>query len=348
MVSNESPPLKKLGLLIIFPAGCTHKSGISQIPHKSRFILAQSAGSAPPPLFIKSSNTTPSKYLYVRELSILLGKPCRETTIPHPGIKSMQMTIRVANNTATVNNNRCSNKQLLAKFAGHKTVIRADIWCNLYEVVTNGQTDQQRLFGLMAYLIDDALNWFGTDIAPKLAEYSWSTVREMLIARFGPAIANPLVEAQRRHLKPTETVQNYYDDKMRCLRHVSLKEEDMVAQLTEGMPISYKGLLLCSKPPTTVSWLAIALQLEATVKRQPFTVTKPKPPYQNKQQFRPVSMIASTASESQNNPRRDYRRNQNSNPPSTPCRYCQEAGETVYHWHNQCPPQAEDKQPNIC
>ena len=242
-----------------------------------------------------------------------------------------------ADNTATVNNNRCSNKQLLAKFAGHKTVIRADIWCNLYEVVTNGQTDQQRLFGLMAYLIDDALNWFGTDIAPKLTEYSWSTVREMLIARFGPAIANPLVEAQRRHLKPTETVQNYYDDKMRCLRHVSLKEKDMVAQLTEGMPISYKGLLLCSKPPTTVSWLAIALQLEATVKRQPFTVTKPKPPFQNKQQFRPVAMIASTTTETQNNPRRDYRRNQNSNPPTTPCRFCQEAGETIYHWHNQCP-----------
>src|SRR5262249_51613998 len=146
----------------------------------------------------------------------------------------------------------CSGRQLLAKFSGHKTVIRADLWCNLFEVVTRGQNDEERIFSLMAHLIDDALNWYAFEIAPRMASLRWSQVRAALIARFGPAVANPLVEAQRRYLKSSEGVQVYYEDKMRLLRQVQLAEEDVVAQLTEGMPASYRGLLLCARPSLAV------------------------------------------------------------------------------------------------
>ena len=123
----------------------------------------------------------------------------------------------------------------------------------------------------MASLNDDALNWFASDIAPKLNDIKWPNVREQFIARFGPAIANPLVESQHRRLKATETVQQYYDDKLRVLRRVTLTEPDVVAQLTEGMPPQYRGYLLCANPQTAVSWLAVTLQLESTIRRsQPF------------------------------------------------------------------------------
>ena len=83
------------------------------------------------------------------------------------------------------------NKQLIAKFAGQKTVIRADLWINLFEVVTRSKPDSERIFTMMAYLTDDALNWFASDIAPYLDQIDWPTVREHFIARFGPAIAKP-------------------------------------------------------------------------------------------------------------------------------------------------------------
>ena len=227
----------------------------------------------------------------------------------------------------------CHNRQLLAKFSGHKTVIRADLWLNLFEVITKGQDDSRRIFNFMAYLNDDALNWFASDIAPKLDDIKWPSVREKFIARFGPAIANPLVESQHRRLKATETVQQYYDDKMRVLRRVTLTEPDVVAQLTEGMPPQYRGYLLCANPQTAVSWLAVALQLESTIRRsQPFN--RPTQQFKLKPNARQNAATQSAFVSARNS--QNYSRNSRNRPP-TPCRHCTQAGETNYHWNRDCP-----------
>lgn len=231
------------------------------------------------------------------------------------------------------------NKQLIAKYSGHKTVIRADLWINLFEVVTRGKSDPERVFTMMAYLTDDALNWFASDIAPKLDDIKWAQVRDHFIARFGPAIANPLVESQHRRLKASETVSTYYEDKMRILRRATLTETDVVAQLSEGMPPSYRGLLLCANPQTAVAWLAVALQLEATMGFK-------SPPDKSKQQYgrnsyRPIDrdrrfaktqtvLTAGTPNTANTKPK--FGRS-----PPGPCRFCAQAGETAHHWHRDCP-----------
>ena len=216
---------------------------------------------------------------------------------------------------------QCHNRQLIAKFSGHKTVIRADLWLNLFEVVTRGKDDSTRVFTMMTYLVDDALNWFAAEIAPRLDDIKWSDVREHFIARFGPAIANPLVESQHRRLRTTENVNTYYEDKMRILRRVTLNELDVVAQLTEGMPPNYRGYLLCANPKTATAWLAVALQLEATLGR---------PPRQDQREFkgRQKTHVALTA--------QDRRQYQQAVKPQTPCRFCLDAGETAFHWHRDC------------
>ena len=220
-------------------------------------------------------------------------------------------------------NSSCSSRQLIAKFAGHKTVIRADLWLNLFEVATRGKDDQTRIFTLMSYLIDDALNWFAAEIAPRMDDIKWMDVRDEFIARFGPAIANPLVESQHRRLRASETVQNYYDDKMRILRRVTLSEIDVVAQLSEGMPPNYRGYLLCASPKTANAWLAVALQLEATLGRMP---------RQDNRSFNKGRQPVHVALTAQSAQKQKFGKQE----PSAPCRYCLEAGETLYHWHRDC------------
>ena len=148
----------------------------------------------------------------------------------------------------------------------------------------------------------------------------WTEVRQLLIARFGPAISNPLVEPQHLRLRPNETVQNYYDDKMRAFRRVTLAEQDIVAQLTEGMPSTYRGYLLCARLTSSVAWLAVALQLEVTLRRQ--TLFPPKPTQQFKSQSRAIALAV-------NQPKRSFNQNRNRDIPPTPCRFCTEAGETL-------------------
>ena len=265
-------------------------------------------------------------------------------------------TISVSENTASDTSTEptpsvCSSRQLIAKFSGHKTVIRADLWINLFEVATKNQNDEQRIFNMMAYLIDDALNWFASDVAPNLDNIKWSQVRDLFIARFGPAIANPIIESQHRRLKPSETVHQYYEDKMRILRRATLNEADVVAQLTEGMPPSYRGYLLCANPANAVAWLAVALQLEATMARRT-QIFGPKPTgyadrsngkfslkgRQTQTAFVSNSMknsmkVSSNFHENQSNAQRYSKQRA----PPTACRFCAEAGETHYHWHRDCP-----------
>ena len=138
-------------------------------------------------------------------------------------------------------------RKVISKFSGSKSIIRAEVWLNCFLVGTRSQSEEQRVVTLLSYLTDEALNCFGTDIAPHISVIKWSEVSEKFIARFGQPISDPLVEAQHRKLRGQETVQSYFEDKINLLNKSGLLEERIIAQLTEGMPYSYRISLLCSK-----------------------------------------------------------------------------------------------------
>lgn len=152
----------------------------------------------------------------------------------------------------------------LAKFIGSRSSIKVELWLNLFEVETHGQTDTARIASLMRYLSDDGLNFYATDIATHMDAMSWTDARKLMTDRFGIAIRHPLVEANKRFLKYSETIQEYYEDKLRLLRLAGLDNEASLALLTDGVPVAYRSHLACCPATTPVEWLKHALRLEAT------------------------------------------------------------------------------------
>ena len=217
------------------------------------------------------------------------------------------------------------NRAMLAKYSGSKSTIKVELWLNLYEVETRGRSDAERIVYLMRYLTDVALNLFASDIAPSMDNLSWSDVRGLMTARFGMAIRHPLVAANKRFLKYSETVQSYYEDKLRLLRLAEVDDEATVAMLTDGMPASYHDLLDCCSASTPVEWLKHAVKLEAnSLSRREKTKT------------RPSAMVSTATGLVAESEKRPPKRNFGNNKPETPCRYCKAAGEVAYHWHREC------------
>src|SRR5688572_28425287 len=101
-------------------------------------------------------------------------------------------------------------RPVLDKYEGNKSVIRADLWLNLYEVICRTQSEANKIQGLVSYLSDDALNWFASDICPNLPNLTWDEVRKQFVLRFGSQLEDPLTVAQKRYLRPNETVQQYF------------------------------------------------------------------------------------------------------------------------------------------
>jgi len=84
-----------------------------------------------------------------------------------------------------------------------------------------------------------------------------------MLSRFGEPLVRPLVAAQPcRIFFRQDTVQKYFDEKMRSLRQCDLDDTDIVSQFTEGMPMSYRTPLIVAQPDAAVQWLTVALQLE--------------------------------------------------------------------------------------
>jgi hypothetical protein len=250
---------------------------------------------------------------------------------------------------STTNGNGHDRRIRLEAFTGYKSVIRADIWCNIFEVITHGKTDQLRIQALIEYLSGDALNWFGTDIAPAMGNISWAAVRSSLVTRFGTAVVNPSVAANHRRLGLQETVQLYYDDKMRLLRQTTLTETDIVAQLTDGMPTSYKLSLITARPADSVAWLNIALPMEAYLRSKQVPPIRTFPTRINNP-YRPVAAAAATQGPSRffSGPRPRFSsgtQNRFPNQPNEECFYCAKAGESgQMHWHRNCPRRNQQRQ----
>ena len=71
---------------------------------------------------------------------------------------------------------------------------------------------------------------------------TWIDVHNRIVARFGVATAQPLIEAQRRQLQKTETVEQYNRDKMRLLHQTQLDGNEKCQQLTENLPFHLRTI----------------------------------------------------------------------------------------------------------
>ena len=93
---------------------------------------------------------------------------------------------------------------------------------------------------LVCFLEADAADFFGTEIVP-VSGITWNEVKSRLISRYGHSDAPPVIVAIQRTLRSTETIRQYFDDKMRILRRINgLTEEERSDHLTHGLPDAYR------------------------------------------------------------------------------------------------------------
>src|SRR2546426_1622871 len=145
-----------------------------------------------------------------------------------------------------------TSNNLLERYYGTKSSVKIDLWLNLFEVIVADQDEKKKIQTLMRYLGGDALNWYATDIVSDLDQLTWAQCKTKLIERFGEPVVHPIIEAQRRYLTRIDTVQTYFDEKMRLLRRCSLTDAAIIAMLNEGMPIDYRNILIGSMVKTSV------------------------------------------------------------------------------------------------
>ena len=135
----------------------------------------------------------------------------------------------------------------LERFDGTDDTVRVQTWLTLFEVHMSPLNDSQRIRTLIYSLKGPALEWFGDEIAPHATTITWSETKDKFIRRFGVATSTPLIDAQRRRLKREETVEQYFKAKMRLLRRTHLIEQEVVQQLTDGLPFSWKLSMTASQ-----------------------------------------------------------------------------------------------------
>lgn len=232
-----------------------------------------------------------------------------------------------------------SRHRLLERYQGASSTIRVDRWLNLFEVVALQEpNDKAKLTLLMLYLSGEALDWYATDICPDITTLTWASVKERMTERFGTPVIHPLIEAQHRHLKGNEDVQTYYNEKVRLLRQAEIRDDAAVAQLTQGMPLTYRPALTSARLRTPQEWLAMAKQLEpilrvsTTPRRGPrFAIDNGASVMQNQCAAVNANSPPSTSGTVHHNRGRPPTR------PPAPCRFCKQDGQLLWHWHSECP-----------
>ena len=211
----------------------------------------------------------------------------------------------------------------IATFSGTDKKVQVESWIALFELVSDGKTDRERLILLMQYLTEEAINWIANDVCPLIDTIKWTEVKALMVQRFGTPVVHPIIEAQKRILTRTDTIQSYFDDKMNILRRANLPESAMVALLTDGMPQNYRPTLIGSQPQTPLTWLAISSQLESSYNKASLD-----------RNTRQSTSVHFTEQQSKFN-QKPQQRKEIKKPPA-PCHFCAEVGENNWHWHRDC------------
>ena len=222
---------------------------------------------------------------------------------------------------------------LCDKYYGSSNTISAQEWLDIFQAVTCDWSDRDRVRALPRHLTEEALQWFSLEVVPDMQTITWIECRQRLIARFGQAVANPIVQATNRRLSARETVSNYYNEKRRLLVQAGASEAIQVALLTSGMPESYLAFIASQSPQTTADWIRIALLVEQTKGKR---FGKP-----NESAFHGEEIDKSFRKRSNFKSNRNFRPKIGNpdNTPSTPCPICTRLGikDDVMHWKRVCP-----------
>ncbi|UYV64680.1 K02A2.6-like, partial [Cordylochernes scorpioides] len=109
---------------------------------------------------------------------------------------------------------------------------------------------------------DSALEWYADEIISNPSIKRWEVVKEKLIQRFGSYNANPIVSASHRRLKREESIENYFQDKIRLLNQTHLTKEEKIHLLTDGLPNDWKDLIVAAQPTDATKWFHIAASIE--------------------------------------------------------------------------------------
>ena len=120
------------------------------------------------------------------------------------------------------------------------------------------------------------------------------------------------------YLKRDQKVADYFKEKITLLRLTSLSEQEIVDQLTAGLPISWQQTMSVMRISETCVWQEAASRLEMVQARHFKQLNKGKfKPH--KQKPKPGTVMTANKK------------------PYTPCRFCQKMNKTEYHWHSDCP-----------
>ncbi|UYV75014.1 hypothetical protein LAZ67_12002096, partial [Cordylochernes scorpioides] len=126
----------------------------------------------------------------------------------------------------------------------------------------NMANDEEKIHNLIYYLADEALESFADEILTNAHIKKWETVKDKLIARFKPCIYSPIVLSSSRKLLASETVETYFKEKMDLLNQTSLKREEKIQLLTDGLPLSWRDVFVAAQPADPTKWIQVALSVE--------------------------------------------------------------------------------------
>ncbi|UYV67856.1 hypothetical protein LAZ67_5002259 [Cordylochernes scorpioides] len=190
--------------------------------------------------------------------------------------------------------------------------MKALSWVKLFELHVTDE-DKGKLF--FYYLEERALEWYTDEIAGTNIN-QWVTIKQKFITRFGSSTATPLIDAHRRYLRRDESVNDYFQSKIRLLKQTSLSKVEQIQMLTEGLPAQWKISLAPIHFEDIETWVSATLKLEAAVSS---ILKNSKPAFSYNKLKDPTSYVASPPK------------------PPYPCRFCKMRNLNNFHWHNECP-----------
>ncbi|UYV69897.1 hypothetical protein LAZ67_7001124, partial [Cordylochernes scorpioides] len=83
-----------------------------------------------------------------------------------------------------------------------------------------------------------------------------------LLEGFKPCTYSPIVLASSRKLLASETVETYFKEKMDLLNQTSLKKEEKIQLLTDGLPLNWRDVFAAAQPADPTKWIQVALSVE--------------------------------------------------------------------------------------
>ena len=156
------------------------------------------------------------------------------------------------------------------------------------------------------------------------AGITWQQTIDKFNGRWGHSDVPPMTAAIRRHLKRSETINEYFDEKSQYLRRAQIPENQMSDVLTEGLPEVYRSHFYGKRFQTIAEWLALALDIEADISHRGY-----------KQQHKGIPSAHCQATIRHCD---QTNTGANKKKPCTPCQIClKNVGQTNYHWHKDCP-----------